>query len=63
MDALLFRTRVAVSWVAVALALSGSMWLALYMPGALEEVLAGEVEGRPSTTPWASSWQRWSLCP
>ena len=45
MDALLFRTRVAVLWVAVAVALSGSIWLYLFMPGGLEEVLAGKVEG------------------
>jgi hypothetical protein len=31
--------------VAVAVALSGSMWLYLFMPGALEELLAGEIEG------------------
>ena len=45
MDASLFRTRAAVLWVAVALALSGSVWLFLFMPGVLEDVLAGEVEG------------------
>ena len=46
MDALLFRTRVAVLWVAVAIALSGSMLLYLYVPGALEEMLAGTAEGK-----------------
>jgi hypothetical protein len=45
MDASLFRTRVAVLWVAVALAVSGSLLLYLFMPGALEELLAGEMEG------------------
>ncbi len=45
MNALLFRTRVSVLWVAVAVALAGSMWLFLFMPGALEELLAGEIEG------------------
>ena len=45
MNALSFRTRVAVLWVAVAVALSGSMLLYLFMPGALEEMLAGEIEG------------------
>ena len=45
LNALSFRTRVAVLWVAVAVALSGSMLLYLFMPGALEELLAGEVEG------------------
>ena len=45
LNALSFRTRVAVLWVAVAVALLGSMLLYLFMPGALEEVLAGEIEG------------------
>ena len=45
LNALSFRTQVAVLWVAVAVALSGSMLLYLFMPGALEELLAGEVEG------------------
>lgn len=45
MNALPFRNRVAVLWVAVAVALSGSIWLYLFMPGALEELLAGEIEG------------------
>ena len=45
LNALSFRTRVAVLWVAVAVALSGSMLLYLFMPGAVEELLAGEVEG------------------
>ena len=45
LNTLSFRTRVAVLWVAVALALSGSMLLYLFMPGALEELLSGEVEG------------------
>ena len=44
-DASLFRTRVAVLWVAVAVAISGSMWLYLFIPGALEQVLAGQMEG------------------
>ena len=45
LNTLSFRTRVAVLWVAVAVALSGSMLLYLFMPGALEELLSGEVEG------------------
>jgi uncharacterized membrane protein len=45
MSALLFRTRVAVLWVAVAVAMLGSLLLFLYAPGALEEMLAGEIEG------------------
>ena len=47
MNALLFRTRVAVLWIAGAVAVLGSILLYLFMPGALEEVLAGEVEGDP----------------
>jgi hypothetical protein len=47
MDALLFRTRVAVLWVAVAVAMSGSLLLGLLGPGALEELLAGTMEGEP----------------
>jgi Ca2+/H+ antiporter len=45
MDALLFRTRVAVLWVAVAVAMSGLLLLGLFVPGNLEELLAGRVEG------------------
>ncbi len=41
----LFKTRVAVLWVAVAVALSGSLLLGLFTPGTLEELLAGEIEG------------------
>ena len=40
-----FRTRVAVLWLAVAVALSGSLLLGVFVPGALEEMLAGEIEG------------------
>jgi len=45
MNGLLFRTRVAVLWVAVAVAMSGVLLLGLFVPGALEELLAGKVEG------------------
>ncbi len=45
MNGLLFRTRVAVLWVAVAVAMSGVLLLGLFGPGALEELLAGKVEG------------------
>lgn len=45
MNTPLFRTRVSVLWVAVAVALASSMWLYLFMPGALEELLAGTIEG------------------
>jgi hypothetical protein len=46
-NALLFRARVAVLWVAVAVAMSGSLLLGLLGPGALEELLAGKMEGEP----------------
>lgn len=47
--ALSFRTRVAVLWVAVAVALASSMLLGLIEPGAIEEMLAGKIEGEPLT--------------
>ena len=49
MNALLFRTRVAVLWVAVAVAMSASLLLHLFVPGALEEMVAGEMEGEALT--------------
>lgn len=49
MDALLFRTRVTALWLAVAIAATASFLLYLYMPGALEELLAGEMEGETLT--------------
>lgn len=49
MDALLFRMRVAVLWLAVALAMSASLLLHLFMPGAVEEMAAGEIEGETLT--------------
>ena len=52
MSALLFRTRVAVLWVAVAVAMSGSLLLFLYVPGALEEMLAGKMEGETLDNTW-----------
>ena len=33
-------------WLAVAVALSGSLLLGVFVPGALEEMLAGEIEGQ-----------------
>lgn len=45
LNALSFRTRVAVLWVAVAVALSAGMLLYVFVPGAVEEMLAGEIEG------------------
>ena len=47
MDGLLFRVRVAVLWVAVAVALTGSMLLPLFEPAVLEELLVGRYEGQP----------------
>ena len=49
LNALSFRTRVAVLWLAVAVALSGSLLLGVFVPGALEELLAGEIEGQTLT--------------
>lgn len=47
MNGLLFRTRVAVLWVAAAVAASASLLFYLLMPGALAEVLDGTMEGEP----------------
>jgi hypothetical protein len=47
MDGLVFRTRVAVLWVALTVAFVGSLLLFLFEAGALEELLAGEMEGEP----------------
>jgi hypothetical protein len=45
MNPQLFRTRAAVLWVAVAVAVSYSVVMYLVGPGALEEALAGEMDG------------------
>lgn len=47
MNGFLFRTRVAVFWVAVAVAAMGSLLLPLFEPRVLEELLVGEYEGEP----------------
>lgn len=44
-----FRTRVSVLWVAVAVAMVGSLLLMVFLPGTLEQLLAGEIEGEPLT--------------
>jgi hypothetical protein len=49
MDTSLFRTRIAVLWVAVAVAVSTSLVLYLVTPGAVAELVAGEMEGEPLT--------------
>ncbi|MEN8113344.1 MAG: hypothetical protein ABFS21_03055 [Actinomycetota bacterium] len=49
MDALLFRTRVTVFWLAVAVATLASFLLHLFIPGAAEELVAGEMEGETLT--------------
>ena len=49
MDALLFRTRATALWLAVAIAATASFLLYMYMPGALKELLAGEMEGETLT--------------
>jgi hypothetical protein len=51
---------VAVLWLAVAVALSGSLLVGVFVPGALEELLAGEIEGQTLTDAvgygWRCSW-------
>jgi hypothetical protein len=47
MTNLLFRMRVAVLWVAVAVAASYSVVMYMVGPGALEEMLGGSMEGDP----------------
>ncbi len=49
MNALQFRTRAAVLWMAVAVATVAQMLLYLLIPGALEEMLAGQIEGEALT--------------
>lgn len=49
MNTTLFRTRVAVLWVAVAIAVSGSLLLYVFVPGAAEQLVAGEMEGEVLT--------------
>ena len=49
MDAMLFRVRASVLWVAVAVAAMGSLLLLLFEPGAVEGLLAGEMEGEALT--------------
>lgn len=49
MNAHLFRTRVAVLWVVVAVATSSSLLLLLFVPGALEDMVVGEIEGEALT--------------
>jgi hypothetical protein len=60
LNALSFRTVVAVLWLAVAVALSGSLLVGVFVPGALEELLAGEIEGQTLTDAvgygWRCSW-------
>lgn len=49
MNDLLFKTRIAVLWVAVAVASSATVLLYLLIPGAVEEMVAGQIEGEPLT--------------
>ena len=49
MNEIRFRTRVAVLWVAIAVASAAQMVLYLLIPGALEEMLAGQIEGEALT--------------
>ena len=50
MNALQFRTRVAVLWLAASVATVAQMLLYLLIPGALEEMLAGQIEGEALTS-------------
>ncbi len=50
MDALLFRTRVSVLWIAVAGAMSASLVLLVIEPGVVEDLLVGEIEGETLTS-------------
>ena len=50
MDALLFRTRAAVLWVTVAGTTTASLLLYVFEPGAVEGLLAGEMEGETLTS-------------
>jgi hypothetical protein len=47
MDAVQLRARVGVLWVTIAVALVSSLLLFMFDPGALEGLLAGEMEGEP----------------
>lgn len=49
MSALEFRTRASVLWVTVAVAMVGALLLMVFLPGRLEELLAGEMEGEALT--------------
>ena len=50
MDALLFRVRAAVLWVAVAGTTTASLLLYVFEPGAAEGLVAGEMEGETLTS-------------
>lgn len=49
MDSLLYRVRATALWLIVAIALLASLVLYLFMPGAVEELAAGEMEGEALT--------------
>ena len=49
MDALLFRMRISGLWLAVAIAMSASLLLHLFLPGAVEEMAGGTMEGETLT--------------
>jgi hypothetical protein len=49
LSALAFRTRAAVLWIALAVALASAFLLGVFEPGAIEEMLGGELEGEPLT--------------
>jgi multidrug efflux pump subunit AcrB len=49
MNELYFRVRVAVLWVAAAVAAATATLLYVFIPGAVADLLAGEMEGEPLT--------------
>jgi hypothetical protein len=63
MKAILFRTRVAALWLAVAIATSASLLLYVFVPGAVEELLAGEMEGETLTDAWGFFFTALAIVP
>jgi hypothetical protein len=59
----LFRVRVAVLWVAVAVAVVTALLVYLFLPGALEEILAGEMEGTALTDALSFQFAAFGLVP
>ena len=49
MEILRWKTRIAVLWIFLAVAMSASMVLSFMGPGVIEEIIAGEIEGMEIT--------------